>query len=82
LLVDGEATYGAMLDAIAAAESYVLVQFYIVMDGTVARRIRDALIEKAQAGVRVYFLYDEIGCWSLPATCHVSVVILGRMPLP
>jgi cardiolipin synthase len=33
----------------------------------VARRLRDALIEKARAGVRVYFLYDEIGCWSLPA---------------
>ncbi|MGD1971358.1 MAG: cardiolipin synthase [Desulfobacterales bacterium] len=67
LLVDGEATYGAMLDAITAADSYVLVQFYIVQDGTVARRLRDALIEKARAGVRVYFLYDEIGCWSLPA---------------
>jgi cardiolipin synthase len=34
LLVDGEATYGAMLEAIASAESYVLVQFYIVQDGT------------------------------------------------
>jgi cardiolipin synthase len=67
LLVDGEATYEAMLHAIAAAESYVLVQFYIVKDGTIARRLRDALIEKARAGVRVYFLYDEIGCWSLPA---------------
>jgi cardiolipin synthase len=67
LLVDGEATYGAMLDAIAAAKSYVLVQFYIVKDGTVARRLRDALIEKAHSGVRVYFLYDEIGCLSLPS---------------
>ncbi len=67
LLVDGEATYGAMLDAIAEAESYVLVQFYIVKDGSVARRLRDALIEKAQAGVRVYFLYDEIGCLGLSA---------------
>jgi cardiolipin synthase len=68
LLVDGEATYGAMFDAITAAESYVLVQFYIVMDGTVARRMREALIQKARSGVRVYFLYDKIGCWSLPAS--------------
>ncbi len=67
LLVDGEATYEAMLDAIARAESYVLVQFYIVKDGNIPRRLRDALIEKAQTGVRVYFLYDEIGCLSLPA---------------
>jgi cardiolipin synthase len=68
LLVDGEATYEAMLDAIAAADSYVLVQFYIVQDGTVARRLREALIEKARSGVRVYFLYDEIGCLRLPAS--------------
>ena len=67
LLVDGEATYGAMLEAIASAESYVLVQFYIVQDGTVARRLHKALIEKAHSGVRVHFLYDEIGCWKLPA---------------
>lgn len=73
LLVDGEATYGAMLDAIAAAESYVLVQFYIVMDGTVAQRMHDALIEKARSGVRVYFIYDEIGCMSLPAAYWKSM---------
>jgi cardiolipin synthase len=56
-----------MLEAIASAESYVLVQFYIVQDGTVARRLHKALIEKAHSGVRVHFLYDEIGCWKLPA---------------
>ncbi|HSN83721.1 MAG TPA: cardiolipin synthase [Polyangiales bacterium] len=61
LLVDAEATYGAMLEAIAAAESYVLVQFYIVRDDESGRALRDALIERARAGVRVCFLYDEIG---------------------
>ena len=66
LLIDGESTYRAMLDAIAIAESYVFIQFYIVRDDASGRRIRDALIEKAHAGVRVYFLYDEIGCIKLP----------------
>lgn len=61
LLIDGEATYGAMFDAIAAADAYVLVQFYIVRDDDTGRAMRDALIEKARAGVRVHFLYDEIG---------------------
>jgi cardiolipin synthase len=61
LLVDADATYGAMRKAIAAAESYVLVQFYIVRDDDSGRALRDALIERARAGVRVCFLYDEIG---------------------
>lgn len=66
LLLDGEATYEAMLDAIASAESYILVQFYIVRDDGVGRRFRDALVDKARIGVRVHFLYDEIGSWTLP----------------
>ncbi len=66
LLVDAEATYGAMREAIAAAESYVLVQFYIVRDDESGRALRDALIERARAGVRVCFLYDEIGSIKLP----------------
>ena len=67
LLVDAKATYGAMLDAVAAAESYVLVQFFIVRDDGTGRALRDALIEKARSGVRVHFLYDEIGSLKLPA---------------
>ena len=67
LLVDAEATYGAMLEAIAVAESYVMVQFYIVRDDRSGRALRDALIEKARSGVRVHFLYDEIGSTKLPA---------------
>ena len=66
LLVNAEATYGAMLEAVAAAESYVLVQFYIVRDDDTGRTLRDLLIEKARSGVRVYFLYDEIGSIKLP----------------
>jgi cardiolipin synthase len=61
LLIDGAATYDAMIGAIESAESYVLVQFYIVRDDNVGRRLRDALIRQARKGVRVLFLYDEIG---------------------
>jgi len=68
LLVDGAATYAAMHDAIATAESYVLVQFYIVRDDGTSRALRDALIDKARCGVRVHFLYDEIGSLKLPPT--------------
>jgi cardiolipin synthase len=68
LLVDGRATYDSMINAIESANSYVLVQFYIVRDDVTGRRLRDALIAKVQSGVRVYFLYDEIGCIKLPET--------------
>ncbi len=67
LLVDGQATFDSILAGIAEAESYVLVQFYILRDDGLGHRLRDALIERARAGVRVYVLYDEIGSFGLPA---------------
>ncbi len=66
LLVDGRATYDSMINAIESADTYVLVQFYIVRDDVTGRRLRDALIKKVRSGVRVCFLYDEIGCIKLP----------------
>lgn len=61
LLIDGEATFDSILAGIHEANDYVLVQFYIVHDDGLGRRLKDAMIERARAGVRVYFLYDEIG---------------------
>lgn len=61
LLVDGEATFAAMFDAIERAERYVLVQFYIVRDDTVGGRLKDALLGCRRRGVEVSFLYDAIG---------------------
>ena len=66
LLIDGADTYDNMIHAIESAECYVLVQFYIVRDDTIGRRLRDALVSRAHNGVRIYFLYDEIGCITLP----------------
>lgn len=68
LLIDGEATFNAIFEGIAAAEDYVLVQFYIMRDDGLGRKLKDALIERARAGVRVYVLYDELGSSKLPAT--------------
>lgn len=66
LLIDGEATFRAIFKSIATAQDYVLVQFYIIRDDGLGRRLKDALIAKANEGVRCYFLYDEVGSSGLP----------------
>jgi len=66
LLVDGDATFTSIFDGIDAAEEYVLVQFYIVRDDELGRQLKSRLIARAQSGVRVLFLYDEIGSLGLP----------------
>ncbi|MGB3561425.1 MAG: cardiolipin synthase [Thermoanaerobaculia bacterium] len=66
LLVDGEETFDSIIEGIGKAQDYVLVEFYIVHDDGLGRRLKDAMIERAQAGVDVVFLYDEVGSSSLP----------------
>jgi len=65
LLINGQKTYHAMLEAIKQAEDYVLLQFYIIQDDHVGETFRKVLTEKMQQGVRVYFLYDGLGSYRL-----------------
>jgi len=66
LLINGDATFGSILNGVAKAEHYVLFQFYMFHDDKLGRQVQEALIERAKAGVRVYVLYDEIGSGGLP----------------
>jgi cardiolipin synthase len=61
LLINGEATFDSILKGIAAAQDYVLFQFYMIHDDGLGRRVHKALVERAQAGVQVVVLYDEVG---------------------
>lgn len=61
LLVDGDATFESIITGIGGAQEYVLFQFYIIKDDEIGRRLKDLLITKSQEGVRVYFLFDEVG---------------------
>ncbi len=66
LLVDGDATFESILAGIDRAQDYILVQFFIVKDDEVGTALQRRLIAKAKEGVRVYFVYDEIGSNKLP----------------
>jgi len=68
LLIDGQETFGQLFQDIAEARHYVLVQFFIVKDDNLGRDLKSALIQKVREGVRVFFLYDEIGSYKLPGS--------------
>ena len=65
LLVNGRQTFPRMLEAIATANHYILLQTYILHADDIGNQFKDALIARAQKGVRVYLLYDGIGSYSL-----------------
>jgi cardiolipin synthase len=67
LLTDMNRAFDMMFDAIDDAKETVFVQFYIVRDDGLGRRLKDRLIAKARQGVAVYVLYDRIGSHNAPS---------------
>ena len=65
LLVNGQDTFAAIFEEISRATDYVLVQFFIIRDDAIGTDLKLALSAKARQGVRVFLLYDEIGCHAL-----------------
>jgi cardiolipin synthase len=62
VLTNGDATFPAMLDAIAAARHRVSFEGYIYDSATdVARRFTDAFVAAAQRGVEVRLVFDSFG---------------------
>ncbi len=73
LLVNGEATFDAIFRAIEQARDTVLVQFFIIHDDLLGRRLHDLLLRKAAEGVKIYVLYDRVGSHALPARYSQSL---------
>jgi cardiolipin synthase len=61
LLVDGPATYGAMLGAIGNAKQNINFETFIFEDDDVGRSFAEALLKKKAEGVEVNVIYDSIG---------------------
>ncbi len=61
LLVNGEEKFPAVLEALRAAQHHIHMAYYIYEDDGIGNEIKDLLIQKAQAGVEVRFMYDDFG---------------------
>ncbi|MEG2639196.1 MAG: phospholipase D-like domain-containing protein, partial [Clostridiales bacterium] len=58
----GEHKYFAMLEELEKAQSYILLEYFIIHEGQMWNNIHNILKEKVKAGVDVYVLYDDMGC--------------------
>ena len=62
LLIDAQAHYDAWLNAIAGARRHVFLENYIIRNDRIGQAFRDALVERARAGVFVAVIADWAGC--------------------
>lgn len=58
---EGKEKFQALIDAINAADEYILLQYYIIKSDYLGMKIIDALCKKAKEGVKVKVLYDGMG---------------------
>jgi cardiolipin synthase len=61
LLVDGGAKYTALMEDVRQARDSIDIEYYIFLSDRTGTALRDALVERAQAGVRVRLLLDAMG---------------------
>jgi cardiolipin synthase A/B len=65
ILREGAETFPAMLAALAAAKTSILLEVYIFVADKTGERFKQVLLERARAGVTVRFVYDAVGSFGL-----------------
>lgn len=76
----------ALLREIYKAKKCIMLETYIIEDDAVGRLVRDALIDRCQKGVKVLFIYDDVGCWHVKQhffqpLCDAGAEVHGFLPV-
>ena len=58
----GEKKLDALCEDLEKAEKFIFLEYFIINDGEIWRRIKDILARKVQEHVEVRLLYDDFGC--------------------
>jgi cardiolipin synthase len=65
ILLNGEQKFPEVLLAMQQARHHIHIEYYIFEDDEIGNAIKDVLIEKARAGVKVRLIYDDFGSRSI-----------------
>lgn len=66
IFTDGKEKFEQLFKDIKAARNYIHIQYYIIKNDNLGKKLIEALTSKAKQGVKVRILYDELGSRSLP----------------
>ena len=65
LLTSGKDKFNALLEDLRKASKYIHLQYYIFEDDKIGHEVRDILMDRARAGVKVRVIYDHVGSISV-----------------
>ena len=58
----GEEFFPAFVESLKLAKEFIFIEFFIITDGKEWSAVQEVLIQKAQEGVEVRIVYDDLGC--------------------
>lgn len=82
VLTNGEEKFPEVLDALRAAKDHIHIEYYIYEDDEIGRALAEVLIQKAEEGVQVRFIYDDFGSRSIRRKMGARLRAAGVMAFP
>lgn len=77
-LPTGEHKFKRLMEALKKARHFIFIEYFIIETGVMWNQILDILIVKAQEGVDVRLIYDDVGClFTLPFRYDRQLEALG-----
>jgi len=61
LLLNGEEKFPEVLEALRKAKHHIHIEYYIYEQDKIGEQIEELLVQKANEGVQVRFIYDDFG---------------------
>lgn len=65
MFIDGEKLVSRMLEDISRAQDHIHVEYFIIESDDIGNIFKEALIKKANEGIDVRVIYDDLGSWKL-----------------
>ncbi len=89
VLTNGEETFSHIMEELKRARHHIHLEYYIIRHDQIGQEIKNILIEKANQGVKVRFMYDAVGSWKLSKAyindlknAGIETVPFGPVKLP
>lgn len=65
VLLNGENTFRAIEKSLYNAQDYIHMEYFSIASDELGTRIKDLLLARSRAGVKVRVLYDAVGSWHM-----------------
>lgn len=63
IYIDGNEKFNSLIKDIRNAKDHIHLEYFIIKDSSIGKKIKNELIEKAKEGIKIRIIYDDVGCW-------------------